>query len=283
MPDNEAPLGSDGSQADSTEGQVSENTQATEPQNDEQNEDDDPVASLTKRLNSIEQDYVNTKRVVAQISSSAGRIPNLVKELQSLAAKNPLADIQPRIDEITDLLDATIDSLDDVAFKPGGGSTIAERRQAIVQKRAMERLRREVLDEVAPKNTTTATDDADDDSGIDAPVAEFAAAQARILGYAEAMGISVDRIPDDDLTFRAGETVADAERRVKAAIKAIADGDGAANRTAQRKQAAGNGSAPRSGGASTSDDALLTRFGNGEALSEDERKRVEKMLAGVLR
>lgn len=254
---------------------------ATEQQGDDTDEGagDDPVALLTARLAALEGAHASTQQSVAKMASSVGRVPGLVRELQSLAAKNPTADIQPRLDEVTDLLDAIIDNLDDVAFKDGGSASLAQRRSALVQKRATERLRAEIIAEVKPQITTP--DNTDDDGGIEAPAAEFVAAQGRLLGYAEALGVDITAVPTTTLAFEPGETIAAAEVRVKAAIKSLAEGSQAAGRTAERKAAAGQGSAARGGGA-TSDEALITRYGNGEALSAEEKKRVEALLVGVL-
>lgn len=238
----------------------------------------DPLAEIREQITkAASKEELDGLR--GQIRSELGRAQKLEARLNEMAGLNPLADVDPRLDAnealLTSIADALISS--DLADDQAKAALRAARSglDEAKGKRAQNRMRAEMLDEVKKFLPQPKTDD-------EAPP-ENPWLQANNDVVAEL----AERLPDFDplsiprevwLAGKAKGTPARAVAHVLRWAEQQAE-EPAATRTATRRQAAGSGSPARSGGPSLNDMDRYSAYGAGDIeIPEKELRALEARL-----
>lgn len=236
---------------------------------------DDPLSAMAERVAQMES-AINELRALdpTQVKRELGQVRSLQSEIAKLQARNPVAEVDPRLasheDVIVRLANAMVRSVatDDDDRKEIQG--ILSKLDTARTERDRERLRKELLEELAPKDATPQEQPKQEQTP------EEVAATSRVLGYAEAKGVDAATIPAAVWQLRPGETLEQAVVRVKAHIDETASG-GAPKRAAARTQAAGT--APTRTAAAQGDYERYLAYGAGEIdMSDKELADLERRL-----
>lgn len=240
-------------------------------------EEPDPVAALRDEIGTIKQAMSRFDGFdPSVVKSDLGRVRALQSKIDQLTANDPLLEVDPRISANESLLLSIADALINSDFTDDQNK--ANLRSALTgiteskTQRERKAMKQELLSEIQSAATPTNVEPTAD------PQTE--AATARIIGYAEAKGIDPKTIPAEAWNLRANETLTDAVTRVRGVVDALATQTAAAGRTAERRQAAGNGSPVRSGANNIAADRERLMDG-GLALTETAKRKAIADALGI--
>ena len=235
----------------------------------------DPLATLAGRIGTLEQSIARLNALdPAEVKRDLGQLRTLQGQYDRIVATNPLADVDPRLDAnealLTSIADALIASdLTDDRMK----STLSASRSAldtVKGVRAQSRMREELKADIL--------------RALPAPVVETNPwQQATVDVFAEL----AERLPDFDptsipLTVWTEGQAKGSPARAAAHVIRWAEGQAqnpAVERTAARRQAAGNGSPSRSGGPGSVEQDRQRLMVDGIPITDaPARKRVREAL-----
>ena len=235
----------------------------------------DPLAELRKEL--VEglaelKGTAATKDELNPLRSNVGRIDGIQSAIDDLSKRDPLAEVDPRITANEQLTAAVAQALldsDEEGVSVASKETLRTAFAAVeVAKGTRDRavLKQELLSEI--QKTAQPQQEAPETENP---------ATAEVRGYAAAKGVEFVDIPATAWQLAEGETLATAVTRVKGVVDSLANGAGAAERVADRREAAGPGSPARSGNTNRID-SLLTKLDTEvpNTLDEDETKAIAK-------
>lgn len=266
--------------APDTEAEVSADSEVTEDAAEDQvktesteGETPDPAAAMAERLSVLEEQAKSAGALdPVQVNRTLGQIPALQSELARIRDADPSAALNPRFEALSEEIGDIADLLSTSELLSEEVRTaLRQRRSERTTTRKIEAL--EVQIEAAKSSSTTPAEPEAPDQ-----TQQLMAIQ-EIRGYARAKGVEITAIPADDLMFKPGETLRASTDRVLGVIDDLVTEDGATERVATRKAAAGSGS-PNGTGGPTSDETLLAKLEEGgrASLSEAETKRAAVIL-----
>lgn len=227
----------------------SEDSLDAEPSTEQQDQFEAVVAATRSEIETLR----------AQVQSEMGRAQRLErlfeefrKAPKSEASPELLSEIESRLEQYEDFSLVTAEGLiaNEYTDEAARARLIAARSNLSGAKseRERKRMRSELRAEVMAAIPQAQQAEPADESPTQARSPEAQSATAQVFGYAEAKGVNPDAIPETAWALQPGETLALATQRVKGIVDGLAAGGLAANRTASRRQAAGNGSPSRSAG-----------------------------------
>ena len=234
----------------------------------EEEPEPDPLAELRVQLeNAATKDELNAVR------SNVGRIDSIQSTLDALAKRDPLAEVDPRIDaneQLTTALAQALIGLDDDVV-PGLNKEALRTATAAVEAARGERALTAKVEKLLAERQQP-----DPEPQPVAQSSDADKATASVVGYAEAKGVDPTTLT---WTREPGETLEVASKRLKAVVDSLVNGEEATERIAERRAAAGSGSPARSGNANTTESILTKLSENGvAALTEKERDIAAKEL-----
>ena len=245
---------------------VAEDQVETEPTEEET---PDPAAVMAERLGKLEEQAKTPSGLdPIQINRALGHIPTLQSELAQLRNADPNAAVNPRIEGLSEEIGELFDLL-------AASELLPEETRAAIRQRRSERTTSRKIDALeAQIEAQKPSTDAPEES-VPQQSPEARAATDRVIGYAEGKGVDPSTIPAEAWQPQAGETLAAATIRVRGVVDGLATEDGATDRVATRKTAAGPGSPNGSGGPAGIETILTKLDEQGAAsLSEAESKQV---------
>ena len=235
----------------------------------------DPLAVMAERVAQMESAIKELRSLDPnQVKRELGQVRSLQSEIAKLSARNPAAEVDPRLTDHEDALVRLAGAVSrSVATDDDDRKeiqSILDRLGASRSQRDRDKLIAELKDELAPKNTEP------QEQVEQKQPPEVAAATSRVLGYAEAKGVDAATIPTDVWNLQAGETLEQAVVRVKATIDDLATG-GAPKRAETRAKAAG--AAPTRSGSAQGDMERYLAYGAGEIeMSDKDIRDLERRL-----
>ncbi len=229
----------------------------------------DPLADVVKRLGEIEEQAKTLGGLDPnQINTDRGRLAAVQSGLDQLKNVDPTAAINPRIEGLSEEIGELFDLLAASELLPEETrAVIRQRRSERTTSRQIEALEAKIEAQKSPPTTP-------EEESVPQQSPEALAATNRVIGYAQGKGVDPSAIPADAWQPQTGETLQAAVTRVRAVIDGLASEDGATDRVATRKTAAGSGS-PNGTGGPTGIDTILTKLDEqgASALSDKEREQ----------
>lgn len=229
----------------------------------EDGDGDDPLAALTADVAAMKRQLERLSGLDAKVNpalAAVGRMQRIQSELDALKSR-PASD--PRLDLFEESIDGLYESLassDVIDEESRRGLRAAKARlDGAKTQRSQDRMRAELLAEM---RSAAGGDEYSGDQPSPEDIALYQAVQqetAKLQGYAAAKGIEWSDIPAEELSFRDGEDIPTAARRVRAAIDSLAEGDAAATSVGRRRRAARR-AAPPAGGVALSDQQLIDDY-----------------------
>ncbi len=232
----------------------------------------DPVTALRDEIADLKQVVSELDGLRGlnprQISAVMGQVGALQRDFADFRKGDPITALDPRISENEDLLSvianalASSDFLDDTS--KAGLRQVTQKMESNKSARNADKLRRDVVREVqeARGEIAQAQPQATPEAQMAVAVAQ---ATQRLQDFAEGKEVAWDSIPAAELQFKPGETLAQAQARVRKVITDLAGESASTERTASRRRAAGAGAPASAGtGAYRSQTAVSTAHANGQ-------------------
>jgi len=235
---------------ESLEEELDESTESDQPEDTDEQGEPDPLDVIRA---SIEKLSPLSELNPAQLKSALGRVSSLQSAIDRMQAKDPAADIAPKLAAMESYIEELADAILGSDFTPDESK---QRIQTVRSARKAEIDRASLLADLRKEQQGNAPQ-------IDPAEVKWLDASNEVVEIANEKGFDASTIPVE--VWMAGKalgSVVKAVKYVEAWIDAQQETDEKpAARVATRKVAAGKGSPQRAGGAGLSDDQLWDDYG----------------------
>jgi hypothetical protein len=242
---------------------------------DDADADDDPVAELREQLTESRSEIASIRSQLESDRRQIGQVKSIQRQLTKLEAA--LTAPNPQLGRVSAAVDALVESLADDLTPAAKARLDTLRSEGQTQAAVAEALRQ------AGVQASDSDDDADDgDDAAPASQVEWQAAQASVLGYAEARGVDAAElmrlVPQTDWQAEMHRGPAGAAAAIKRRLDAkVKEREGGKRRTG-KKAAAEQGKSPAKSGAGAAKITLAQIKGMSleqvQAIPREERARI---------